>query len=63
VIAAILGTINLSGVNPTTLDSTAFGVAFRTSADGAGVVKTDDAALTLVPAAADGKFNYLGLAG
>jgi hypothetical protein len=63
VIAAILGTINLSGVNPTTLDSTAFGVAFRTSAGGAGLVKIDGAVLALVPAAANGKFNYLGLAG
>jgi hypothetical protein len=43
VIASILGSITLSGVNPSTVSSTAFGVAFRTSAGAAaaGVVKTD----------------------
>jgi len=58
-------TPRLSGVNPATLNSTAFGVAFRTSAGAAaaGVVKTDGSAAPLVPATTTGQFKYLGLAG
>jgi hypothetical protein len=36
VVAAVLGTISLSGVDPTDPDATAFGVAFRTAAGAAG---------------------------
>ncbi len=65
VIAGILGSITVSGVNPATLDSTAFGVAFRTSAGAAaaGVVKSDGSAVALTAPAISGQFNYLGLAG
>ena len=65
VIAGILGSITISGVNPDTLNSTAFGVAFRTSAGAAaaGVVKTNGSATSLTPSSASGQFHYLGLAG
>lgn len=63
VVAAILGTVSLSGVDPDEPDTTAFGVAFRAGAGAAakGVVKKGGA--TLSPGAADGRFNYLGLPG
>ena len=65
VIAGILGTINITGVNPDTIKSTAFGVGFRTAAGAgaAGTVKTDGAATALTAPATNGQFNYLGLAG
>ena len=64
VIAAILGKITLSGVNPATTEAATFGVAFRTSAGATaeGVVKTDGSATALTPGAT-GQFEYLGLAG
>jgi hypothetical protein len=65
VVAAILGNITLAGVDPAAANSTAFGVAFRTSAGlGAkGVVKINGSAAALTPPATIIKFNYLGLNG
>jgi len=65
VIAGILGSMTISGVNPETLNSTAFGVAFRTAAGAAaaGTVKTNGVAAPLAAPATSGQFNYLGLAG
>ena len=63
VVAAVLGSITIAGVNPDTADAIAFGVAFRTSAgaSAAGTVKANGTALT-APATTD-EFSYLGLAG
>jgi hypothetical protein len=63
VVAAILGTVSLSGVNPDDPTATAFGVAFRTGAGAAakGVVKKGG--VTLAPPTADQEFRYLGLPG
>lgn len=63
VIASILGSITIGGVNPATINSTAFGVAFRASSAGTGVVKTDGNPVALAPSSANGQFHYLGLAG
>jgi hypothetical protein len=65
VVAAILGSITIAGVNPEALNATAFGVAFRTSAGASagGVVRTDGVAAPLVAPASDGQFAYVGLAG
>ena len=62
-VAAILGSLTLSGVDPTDSEATAFGVGFRTGAGAAakGTVKLGGA--TLAPGAADGQFHYLGLPG
>jgi hypothetical protein len=63
VIAGILGSINISGVNPATIKSTTFGVAFRTAAgaSASGTVKVAGTALTAPTT--NGQFDYLGLAG
>lgn len=65
VIAGILGSITISGVNPDTIKSSAFGVAFRTSAgaSAAGTVKINGAATALTAPNNAGQFTYLGLAG
>jgi hypothetical protein len=65
VIAGKLGAVTISGVHPAALDSTAFGVAFRTSAGAgaAGVVKINGSATALTPPFASAQFNYVGLAG
>lgn len=65
VIAGILGSVSITGVNPDTLNSVAFGVAFRASAgSGAGgVVKIDGSTTALTEPSTSGQFNYLGLAG
>jgi hypothetical protein len=68
VIAAILGKITISGVNPSTTAATTFGVAFRASAAttdpaAVGVVKINGDATALTAPEINGQFNYLGLAG
>jgi hypothetical protein len=65
VVAAILGNVTLSGVNPTDPTATTFGVAFRTAAGASakGVVKKGGVTLTPGPSATDGQFHYLGLPG
>jgi hypothetical protein len=64
VVAAILGTVSLSGVDPVDPTATTFGVAFRTAAGASakGTVKKDGGAVLAAPTVA-GQFNYLGLAG
>jgi len=64
VVAAVLGKIKISGVNPTAPTDATFGIAFRTSAGAAakGVVTVAGAA-PLTPPSVNGQFNYLGLAG
>ena len=63
VIASIIGSITVSGVNPDTINSTAFGVAFRASGGAAGTVKTNGSANALTPPFTSGQFRYLGIAG
>jgi hypothetical protein len=67
VVAAVLGSLTLSGVNPVATDLTTFGVAFRTSAGASaqGTVKINGSATALTPGATatDGQFHYLGLPG
>lgn len=65
VVAAILGTVTLSGVDPSTDGLTKFGIAFRTSAGATakGTVKTNGVATALTPPLVDTDFNYLGLLG
>jgi|GEM_PF-6109349 len=63
VIAGILGSISVNGVNPDTIKSTAFGIGFRTAAGASapGTVKVNGTALTAP--STTGQFSYLGLAG
>jgi hypothetical protein len=63
VVAAILGTVNLSGVDPADPTATAFGVAFRSGAGAAAKGTIKKGGVTLAPGAADGQFHYLGLPG
>jgi hypothetical protein len=65
VVAAVLGNITLSGINPVTTNATTFGVAFRVSAGltAQGTVKINGAATSLTPPFPSGQFHYLGLAG
>lgn len=65
VIAGILGSITISGVHTASLASTAYGIAFRTSAGAAaaGTVKINGSAVALTAPATSGQFNYLGLVG
>ncbi len=67
VVAAMLGSVTLSGVDQAATDVTTFGVAYRTKAGtGAqGSVKVNGSATALTPGAgaANGQFRYLGLPG
>jgi hypothetical protein len=63
VFAAILGTITLSGVDPTEDDTTAFGIGFRASSAAGGTVKINGSATALTSPFVDNEFNYLGLSG
>ncbi len=67
VVAAMLGSVTLSGIDPTATDVTTFGVAYRTIAGtGAqGTVKVNGSATALTPGtgATQGQFRYLGLGG
>jgi hypothetical protein len=65
VVAAILGNVTLSGVDPTATNVPTFGVAFRMNGGAQGTVKTNGSATALKPGAManDGQFRYLGLGG
>ncbi len=63
VIAAILGNITLSGVNPADSNATTFGVAFRAAGAAAGTVKINGSPTALTAPDVNGQFNYLGLSG
>jgi len=65
VVAAKLGTINLSGVNQMTSNALTFGVAFRQSvANAKGTVAIGNVLGTLIPPFSTlGQFRYLGLNG
>jgi hypothetical protein len=61
VVAATLGTVSISGVDPTTINSTKFGVAFRTTGGAAGSLSI--AGVSKAVNFVDGQFNFLGLPG
>lgn len=61
VIAATLGTVSISGVDPTDPNSTKFGVAFRATGGSAGSVSI--AGSSKAVGFVDGQFNFLGLPG
>ncbi|HJZ92363.1 MAG TPA: hypothetical protein VKE40_15915 [Gemmataceae bacterium] len=62
-VAAVLGTVTISGLDPADPTARTFGVAFRTGA-GAGAKGTvKKGGVTLAVGAVDGQFNYLGLPG
>lgn len=65
VVAALLGTVTLSGVKPSATNVTAFGIGFRTAAGAAaqGTVKIHGSGTALTPAFTDELFTYRGLLG
>jgi hypothetical protein len=63
VVAAVLGKVALSGVDPTDPLATTFGVAFRTAAGATAKGTVSKTGVALAPGAVDGAFNYLGLPG
>src|SRR5262249_4421159 len=63
VVAAVLGAVTISGVDPTDPTATTFGVAFRTGAGGKAKGQVKKGGVTLAVGAVDGQFHYLGLPG
>lgn len=61
VIAAKLGSVSITGINPATTNSTKFGLAFRTTGGSAGTLTI--AGVSHVPGFVSGQFDFVGLPG